>query len=306
MSITGKIISTAELNPVVVRPRNDILDLNPMLTAALSVERLPLWEGKPVRPLGWVEGTAMCSSTGQVYDPQLFPADGIKIDADMRFLAQERYWDASAGTWTPFRTTDGTATGRAPIGNLPVISEITKETGDGVVRDLEYLLITDQSRLTMELGYSRPSMTITMVVDPIAFYSVMPFLSTSDVPENKQVVVRYVDKFDYLWSGTGSSVDPIVAIGKMSPVYITLKILPPSATMIVSYAPNRAFKTTQSARAGYDPLKMVFDIGASDAHDTFAFRLYELSYWGDAISDDRIIASHQELMSVYGVNDAWR
>ena len=51
---------------------------------------------------------------------------------------------------------------------------------------------------------------------------------------------------------------------------------------------------------------MIFDVGASATHDQFAFRLYEISYWGDSLSNDEIVRTHQELMSVYGVNHAWR
>lgn len=304
--ITGKVISTAEVSPVVVRPKSDVQNLSPIDTVHVSAERLPLLDGRPRRGAGWAEVPVLLSTSGVTYNPEAFPPELTAIGSTTRFIANDISWDAQAATWVPFQTDNPEMLASAEIAAAPLLSEVQVQSGRRTIRTVKALNINQSTRMRLRLGQAVVERTITLVLDPTSSYWDIPIISTAgSVPASRFTSIAYTDKFDFLWNETGASVDPVAPIAKMSPVYLSLRITPPTVTLFVSYDYNKHFSATQASRGDLSATLMEFVLGTAAAHTNFSFRLFEVNLWDTPLADGEVVANHQKLMSIYGVNDAW-
>lgn len=248
----------------------------------------------------------LASSTGVTFNSEYYTPELTNIASDIRFVANEDTWDSQAGTWSAFSTNDPVAYASSPPSSAPVLTEVEVLNGQRLLRRVSALSVNQGTRLRLSLGRGTVGRTISMVIDPSSSYWTIPILRTAgDVQPGQVTSIEYTDKFDFLWNGTGASVDPVAPLAKMSPVYLTLRILPPVVTLFVSYDFNKHFSASQASRAGIATTSMEFDVGAAESHRDFSFRLFEVNVWDDPLEDGEIVSNHQRLMSIYGVNDAW-
>jgi len=125
-------------------------------------------------------------------------------------------------------------------------------------------------------------------------------------PPLARTAIWKTDKYDFHWSGTGASVDPVVPTSKHNPVYITMVIDPPEVRLFVSLSPKHNFQRAKAAVSTLNTTPLRLGIGRSALSTTPGnMRLFEINFWDEALEDSAVMAHHATMMSSYGVHYEW-
>ncbi len=288
--------------------------LFPLMSAAFQVDEYRMMSGWPVPvPDCDIEIKCLVSAEGAVLGNRDAPTSLI-TGADMRWVADNNYYDQTSFLWAPIQGSVSpwtTTAGYAPT----LFTDYDYTIGDERFLDMTVLNFDSNTHDFMwnnldqvmggVMGY-----TVIMVLSPNSMYgnddSVADnalwgpdsisgawsqftvknqalYLTTEEIPAQKGV-------------GFGS------ASHNTAPTYLALVVNRPQTTMYAASGPSNVLSKSLVAGAAAEPLSTRFWLGNGPYLDsaTMDMALFDLGIYGNPLTKDQVVTEFSSLSTIYG------
>lgn len=307
MQVSGKVQADLTVKASVVRATWPDPTIAPYESWAIFTDPYVVEGGFPVSPPLWASVKTVTSLEGAYVDRNRpFPKE-IVTGSDLRFLAED--WESDAGVWRP--SSGGGAQFDSNIATRPRVREVTYITGKEVLNRHAVRISGGNFAYISLPGWTFNEGTLSFALGLNASNSTYPIFdyynqNNPTMDPSTRTALLVSDKIDYLWKGTGGSVDPINSMSKARPIYVTVTYGQEQVTGYVSYSPKHNFSTSEPVFHRGDDVPMDFALGHSHLGPQPAdFDVFEVNIFTDELSQDEVQTLHAGYMSIYGVGNDW-
>lgn len=308
-SISGKVVTGAMVKAVVFKPLS-LERLSPFASNAVVVDPFPVFQGRPMNPSLWVLAEANVSAEGVAFKGSRLAPEEVDTGAGARFLPVRDKYNVNSSTVDPF--SGGGAHLVSTASTMPLIRTQEYVIGDELLRRDSFRFVNG-SYLALDLSgiaYTGYAMSFVLSLNSASGdYPIMDFFDHEFAPmqpgKNNRVAIRYTDKIDFMWGGTGGSVDPIAPVSKARPLFITLSVKPPTASIYVSYSHRHMFCASKSSGV-VDIVPPKIAVGRSwNEHSSADFDMFEMNVFDRGLTRNEVSSLHSMYITTYGENNAW-
>lgn len=302
----------SHINQPIVFPT--VTTIRPFDVVHIQAADAPMLKGYPRQPKLWVRCTPVLSSNGEILSANRAKPIEFTIGSDQRWIADENYWSPDTGVWSPINNTFNYSIRASEI--APILNTQTYVQGNEQIIRKSFRL-TEGSQFFCRFNNGLDSLndfTISMVIapNPTAYpYPILDYwFGELDPVYGDRFAWWLNDRLDFLYGGSGGSVDQMAAINKVRPLVITSTVRGGICTTYVGYSHKHNMKSAVQSKVSSTTQWMRFQIGGTYLElneDQYAdFNLYEMNMWARALSNDEVISLHSDYYSIYGVSNDWR
>lgn len=308
--ISGKLQVDTAIKPSVIKAAKDNDGLKTYKSISVHTEQHLSKGGFPVVPKLWAQVKTITSTEGAIVDANRLNPHELDIDSDLRFIADPEHWGVDSGILDPVHGGGGVL--RSNFATRPRVREISYISGREIINRNSMRFSGGNFLYSDFPGYYFNEATISFVLALNTTPSSYPIFDyynpghpTTLPARNLRTSLSLTNKIDYIWNGTGGSVDPLVSIAKARPVFITVSYSYGVVTTCVSYSAKHHFATSKFTNSTDTP-PMTFAIGGSYlGPQPSDFDMFEMNIWTEPLTIDQMNSLHAQYISVYGVHSDW-